>query len=59
MSDWLNKHLPWYEPLNRRLEGSEWLVNALLVLIILISVYLILNKDRVAKTAWLVYLVSP
>jgi hypothetical protein len=50
---------PWYKALNAKLEGKEWLVNALLLSIILISIVLLLRGDRLSRTAWLVYLVSP
>lgn len=50
---------PWYKALNQKLEGAEWLVNALLIGIIVVSVILILRGDKLAKSAWLVYLVSP
>lgn len=51
--------MPWYKALNSKLEGVEWLVNALLIGIIVVSVILIFRGDKLAKTAWLVYLVSP
>ncbi len=50
---------PWYKAINDRLEGSEWLVNTLLVIVVVVSIFLLLQKDRVAKTTWLIYLVSP
>lgn len=50
---------PWYGYLNNKLEGSEWLVDALLVGIIVVSAYLLFKGDRVLKLGWLVYLVSP
>lgn len=51
--------MPWYKALNKRLEGSEWLVNAGIVAVIALSAMLLLRADRVAKTAWFVYLISP
>ena len=50
---------PWYKAIDKKLEGAEWLVNALLIGIIVVSVILLVRGDRVTKTAWLVYLVSP
>jgi hypothetical protein len=50
---------PWYKALNEKLVGSEGLVNAVLLMIIAVSVILFFSKDRVLKTAWLVYLISP
>jgi hypothetical protein len=50
---------PWYKPLNQKLEGVEWLVNASLLVIIAICIFLLVRGDRLAKTAFLVYLVSP
>ena len=50
---------PWYGTLERKLEGVEWLTDAILIGIICVSVYLLLKGDRVLKTAWAVYLVSP
>ncbi len=51
--------MPWYKALNDKLEGHEWLISALILSIIAISVLVLLRGDRVAKTAWLVYLISP
>jgi hypothetical protein len=50
---------PWYKPLNEKLKGAEWLVNATLVVIIALCIILLLRGDRLTKTAFLVYLVSP
>lgn len=50
---------PWYAAVNKRLEGTEWLVNTGLIIIIAISLVLIFRGDRLSRTAWLVYLVSP
>ena len=50
---------PWYGAVNKKLEGLEWLVDALLIAIIVISLILLLRGDRLSKTAFLVYLVSP
>lgn len=50
---------PWYDYLNKRLEGSDWLVNAILITIIIVSVVMMIRNDRVAKTSWAVYLMSP
>jgi hypothetical protein len=50
---------PWYGAIDKKLKGAEWLVNALLIGIILISIVLLLRGDRLTRTAWLVYLVSP
>lgn len=51
--------MPWYKALNKKLEGSEWLINAGLLVIVVISLVLILRGDRLSRAAWLVYLVSP
>lgn len=50
---------PWYDWTNRKLEGSEWLVNLILIGIIAISLLALVRADRVTKTAWAVYLISP
>ena len=50
---------PWYGTLERKLKGVEWLTDALLIGIIIVSVYLLIKGDSVLKTAWAVYLVSP
>jgi hypothetical protein len=50
---------PWYAAINKKLEGSEWLVNTGLLVIVVISLVLILRGDRLSRAAWLVYLVSP
>ncbi len=52
-------NMPWYKALNDKLEGSEWLVNALLIGIIVLCIVILVKGDRVSRTAWLVYLVSP
>ncbi len=52
-------NMPWYKALNSRLEGSEWFVNAGIVAVITLSVFLLLRGDRITKTAWFVYLISP
>lgn len=51
--------MPWYKAINKKLEGSEWLVSALLVTIVVLIIILLIRGDRVAKTAFLVYLISP
>jgi hypothetical protein len=51
--------MPWYSAINKKLEGVEWLVNALLIGIIVVSIVMLVRGDRVAKTAWFVYLISP
>lgn len=51
--------MPWYSAVNKKLKGVEWLVNALLIAIIVISVVLLVRGDRLTKTAWFVYLISP
>jgi hypothetical protein len=50
---------PWYKPLNDKLGEVEWLVNALLIIIIVLCVIALVRGDRLQKTAFLVYLVSP
>ena len=51
--------MPWYAWLNKKLEGSEWVINPLIIAIVIISAVLLVRGDRVTRTAWLVYLVSP
>lgn len=51
--------MPWYKAINKKLEGREWLINAGIVAVVLISILLIMRGDRVSRAAWLVYLVSP
>ena len=51
--------MPWYKALNDKLEGAEWLVNALLAGIAILCVVMLLRGDRLSRTAFLVYLVSP
>jgi hypothetical protein len=50
---------PWYKPINQKLEGIEWLVNALLITIAILCIVAVVRGDRLQKTAFLVYLVSP
>jgi hypothetical protein len=50
---------PWYKALNEKLSGSAGLVDAILLMIIAVSICLFFSKNRVLKTAWLVYLISP
>ncbi len=49
---------PWYATINKKLEGSEWIVNTGLLVIVAISLVLIVRGDRLSRTAWFVYLVS-
>jgi hypothetical protein len=51
--------MPWYKAINDKLEGHEWWINAGLLVIAAISIYLVLRGDRLARAAWLVYLISP
>lgn len=51
--------MPWYKAINDKLEGHEWLINAGLFAIVVISLVLIARGDRLSRAAWLVYLVSP
>ena len=51
--------MPWYKALNEKLEGYEWAVNVGLLIIIAVSLALIMRGDRLSRTAWLVYLISP
>jgi len=54
------EHLPpWYKWANRKLEGSEWLVDWALLAVIAITILLLVKGDRVMKTTWLVYLALP
>jgi hypothetical protein len=50
---------PWYKPLNEKLAGVEWLADALLIVVIVLCVILLIRGDRIAKTAFVVYLISP
>ncbi len=50
---------PWYKPLNEKLKTYEWLVDALLVVVIVVSILALVKGDRIAKTGLLVYLISP
>lgn len=50
---------PWYNWVNKKLSSVEGLTNVVLIGIVVISIFLILKGDRVAKTAWVVYLISP
>jgi len=50
---------PWYGAVNKKLEGAEWLINPLLIGIAVITIVLLVRGDRVSRTAWLVYLLSP
>ena len=50
---------PWYAYLNKKLEGAEWAINVGLLIIIVVSLLLIFRGDRLSRTAWLVYLISP
>jgi len=50
---------PWYGYLNQKLGDIEWLVDALLLVIIVVCVILLFSKDRVLKTAVAVFLISP
>jgi len=51
--------MPWYKSINRKLEGVEWLVDLILIGVIVLSIILVLRGDRITKTAWVVYLISP
>lgn len=55
----MNWRPPWYKWANSKLEGSEWLINVLLIFIVAITLFLLLRGDRLSRTAWLIYLVSP
>lgn len=50
---------PWYKPLNEKLERVEWLVDVTLIIIIVLCIVALLRGDRLQKTAFLVYLISP
>lgn len=50
---------PWYGAVDKKLKEAEWLINPMLIGIIVISLLLLLRGDRVSRTAWLVYLISP
>lgn len=51
--------MPWYARANNLLEGHEWLINASLVALVVLTLILLARGDRVTRAAWLVYLVSP
>jgi len=52
--------MPWYKALNDKLEGEpEWVVNVGLLIIVAVSLWLILRGDRLSRTAWFIYLLSP
>ena len=49
-----------YQKAESILEPEQWLVVALLLAVIGISVYLIVfSRSAVARTLWLIYLLSP
>ena len=50
---------PWYSWVDKKLESVEGLTDVVLLGIIVISVFLLIKGDRVAKTAWVVYVISP
>ena len=50
---------PWYAYLNKKLEGSEWIVNTGLIIVIVIALVLLLRGDRLSRTAFFIYLISP
>jgi len=51
--------MPWYKSLNAKLLPMQNLVNVLLILVILISVYMLISKNNVLKTTWTVFVLSP
>lgn len=50
---------PWYNWVDKKLASVEGLVDVVLLAIIVISVILLIKGDRVAKTTWVVYVISP
>jgi hypothetical protein len=50
---------PWYKPINDKLAGVEWLVDAILIITIFLCIIALVKGDRLTKTAFVVYLVSP
>lgn len=50
---------PWYKKLNEMLLPVQPVVIVGLVLVVLVSVVLLVKGDKVQRTAWFVYLVSP
>lgn len=51
--------MPWYDALNAKLTPLQPLVILGLAVIVGLSVYFILKGDKVARTAFFVYLISP
>lgn len=50
---------PWYGWVDDKLQSVEGLTDVVLLGIIAISIILLFKGDRVTKTSWIVYLVSP
>lgn len=51
--------MPWYKAINDKLEGHEWIINAGLIAIVVITLVLIMRGDRISRAGWLIYLISP
>jgi hypothetical protein len=51
--------LPWYPALQRIVAPSEGVTNAVLVLMVLVTLLILWRGDAVVKAAWAVYWVSP
>lgn len=51
--------MPWYKKLNNILLPVQPIVIAGLVLVVLVSILAIMKGDKVQRTAWFIYLVSP
>jgi hypothetical protein len=50
---------PWYGKLETSLDPAQPAVYALSGLVILITLYMMIQPSRSLRTAWLVYLISP
>lgn len=51
--------MPWYKSVEKSLLPFQGLVVLSLVFIIAFTIYVIGKGDNVARTGWLVYLISP
>jgi len=50
---------PWYKRMERFLRPAQGLVTFLLVIVVIVSLWALLSRSATARTAWLVYLISP
>lgn len=51
--------MPWYSAMERAMQPLNPYTTFLLIGLAAVTVYIALKGDAVARTAWLVYLVSP